>query len=61
MTKKYYVYKRVNDEWELFGIYKSVDKIAKDVRISQNSVFNLLNGIYTMYQDKYKVVKVTGF
>lgn len=53
------VYKIIDGEPIFFKDYKRVIDIRDDynIGISQAAIYNLINGDYTIYQDRYKIEK----
>lgn len=55
MPKLYRVYLIENGKNELIGNFFSMERIQKKLNISLRAVQKLINGIYTVYQDKWKI------
>lgn len=52
---QYIVYEKGEGKWQYYGKYINYPEAAEDTGLSVTTISCLVNGIYTGYQDKWKI------
>ena len=52
----YTVYTKEDGEWKKQGTYNSISEISKNVNLTTHAIHSLINGIFTIYADRYKII-----
>lgn len=51
----YTIYQKNDSYWEFIGKFNNLQDASEEIGISINSISKLIHGIYSIYQEKFKV------